>query len=209
MLGNPPELLCFVCSLAFLFPCYSLFHFFSPIACRKETFLFMLCSAFEELSSPIFSHFAGLFYVRHEYIRACCRRASSDMYYHDRTSSTASTAQHSTAQSTLATSSKANTRRRVRQRKPSDGVGSRQHVVEHTYSSLCSQNERRNQNLLGLQKYCWRFEGRRVCLYTALSLRPLYFVHTCGVRVILGTIEPWTSCAIRSFAFCSILCERA
>ena len=31
---------------------------------------------------------------------------------------------------------------RARQRRRADGVGSRQHIAEHTYNSLCSQNER-------------------------------------------------------------------
>ena len=34
------------------------------------------------------------------------------------------------------------------------------------YSSLCSRNERRNRNLLGLQKYCWWCDARSICLYT-------------------------------------------
>ena len=97
-------------------------------------------------------------------------------YYHHRKHR-----KHSTAQSTRTTSSKASTRR------SEQTVGSRQHVVEHTYSSLCSQNERRNQNLLGLQKYCWWCDARRVYLYTAPSFRPSYFVHyTCSVRVVFG-----------------------
>ena len=66
-------------------------------------------------------------------------------------------------------------------------------------------------------------DARRVCLYTALSVRPLYFVHTCGVQVSFGdhgalgickslvcTANRGPLCAIQSFAFCSILlCERA
>ena len=45
---------------------------------------------------------------------------------------------------------------RARQRKQADGVGEAraesQHAVDHLYRSLCSQNERRNPNLPGLQK---------------------------------------------------------
>ena len=83
---------------------------------------------------------------------------------------------------------------RAGQRRQADGVGSRQHVFEHIYySSLCSQNERRNRNLLGLHKniadgvWC---DARRVCLYTALSLSVLSisFIHG-SVWVVFGTTE--------------------
>ena len=72
----------------------------------------------------------------------------------------------------------------------------------------------------------WRFswcDARRVCPYTALSLRPFYFVHAFGVLVVfvdqgaLGickspvcTENHGPLCPFDLFAFCSILpCERA
>ena len=76
-------------------------------------------------------------------------------------------------------------------------------------------NERRNRNLLGLQKYCWWCDAQRVRLYAALSLPPFFFVHTCGVRVVLGdhgapdickslvcTENHGPLCAVQLFAFC-------
>ena len=71
-----------------------------------------------------------------------------------------STAQHSSAQHNTAQHSTVNPHKqqskyapiRARQRKQADRVGSSQHV-EHLYSSLYFQNERRNQNLPGLHRY--------------------------------------------------------
>ena len=93
----------------------------------------------------------------------------------------------------------------------------------YVYTARCSKNERRNQDLLGLQKYCWWCDAQRVRLYTALSLFTFYFVHTCGARIVFGDHGALGICkslvctenrgplyAIQSFAFCSILlCERA
>ena len=97
-------------------------------------------------------------------VRACRRRAS-----------TASTAQHHIAQSAL---HKAAMQVRADQsvttalqRKQADRVDPSQHVVQHLYSSLCSQNERRNRNLPGLPKHATihgSFAGVRcanICLH--------------------------------------------
>ena len=65
-----------------------------------------------------------------------------------------STAQHSTAQHSTVNPHKRQSQYapiRARQRKQADRVGSSQ-LVEHSYSSLLSQNEQRNRNLCGLQK---------------------------------------------------------
>ena len=62
-----------------------------------------------------------------------------------------STAQHSTARSTR-TSSKTSTCRSERDIASNQTDGESQHVVEHLYSSLCSQNEGRNRDLPGLRK---------------------------------------------------------
>ena len=111
--GTPPKFFAFFAFCDVLVSYFARFYLLlSPsYACRKEhfPFLFMVCSAL--LRTRTFFHyyfFAGLFLVRtmYEYIRACCRRASSDIYYH----CTASTAQYSTAQSTRTTSSKTSTR---------------------------------------------------------------------------------------------------
>ena len=59
---------------------------------------------------------------------------------------------------------------RARLRRNADGVGSRQHVVGYIYSSLCSHNERRNRNLVGLQKYCWWCE--QCCFSPPYAFRP-------------------------------------
>ena len=74
---------------------------------------------------------------------------------------------------------------RARQRRQADGVGSRQHVVERLHSTPCvfKTNEEIEvcsayKNIAGVM--------RRVRLYTALSLRPFYFAHACGVRVVFG-----------------------
>ena len=95
-------------------------------------------------------------------------------------------------------------------------------------SSRCviNTNERRNPNLLGPQKYRYNHSQRSlaevVLFYTALSPRPFYFVHACGVRVVsvehgaLGICKSSVCtqtpplCPLHSFAFCSILpSERA
>ena len=168
-----------------------------------------------------------LYDVLYEYtLRACYRRASSDVYYHHRTLSTASTRKHSTVQhSAVNPRNKQQSKYapiRARPRRLADGVDSRQHVVEHIDSSLCSQNERRNRNLLGLQKCCWWCDARRVCLYTHCSFlfRPYMRRPGCSggpwsswhlqVAIIVCAEKRGPLCAIQSLAFCSILlCERA
>ena len=114
---------------AFFAFCDIPFLVFSPflltfVSFRKEPFhfLFILFSALEEESSSPILFCAGRFFARptYEYIRGCCHRASSDIYDHHRTASTASTPQYSAAQSTPATSSKASTRLSER-----DNAGSR------------------------------------------------------------------------------------
>ena len=104
---------------------------------------------------------------------------------------------------------------RARPRRQADGVGLRQHIVEHIHSLLCSQNERRNRNLLGLQKYCWCV-ARRVCLYTTLAsflFHPYLWRPGCfGDHGALGickslvcTVNRGPLCAIQSFTFCLII----
>ena len=92
---------------------------------------------------------------------------------------------HSAAVQSTRTSSKASTRRSERDNaSKADRAGSSQHVGEHLYSSLCSQNERRNRN--GLPKstryntkqfgsflVITSCDARRVCLYTA----PVSYTH--------------------------------
>ena len=81
------------------------------------------------------------------YIRAC-RRAS---YQISTTYRAVNTAKHSAVNPHKQQSKHAPIR--ARQCKQADRVGSSQHVVEYLYSSLCSQNKRRNRNLpRGLQK---------------------------------------------------------
>ena len=76
------------------------------------------------------------------YVRACCRRASS-----------ANTAQHNTSQLNPPCTKQQSKYApiRARQRKQADRVGESQRLVEHLYSSPCSQNEPRNRTLPGLQ----------------------------------------------------------
>ena len=133
-------------------------------------------------------------------------------------------AQHSTAQRSFrTTSSKASTLQSERDnasKQSRASVSSRIYTFIHD-SSLCSQNERRNRNPPGLQKY-QPFKQLRWCgvVFTLLlSPRPFYFVHPCGVRVVFvdhglafSSRQSWTSlsASLHSFAFCPILpCERA
>ena len=61
-------------------------------------------------------------------------------------------AHHSTAKQPRTKQQNKHVPIRVRQRKPTNKVREGQHVVEHFYSSQCSQNERRHRPLLGLQE---------------------------------------------------------
>ena len=111
----------------------------------------------KSLLSP-FSVLCGSFFIRTRivresydlpgtYIRAC-RRAS---YQISTTYRAVNTAKHSAVNPHKQQSKHAPIR--ARQCKQADRVGSSQHVVEYLYSSLCSQNKRRNRNLpRGLQK---------------------------------------------------------
>ena len=108
--GTPPELLCFLCSLTFLFfvvlPFLLIFASFLPYCLPERAFSISFRAVFR-CGRRVFSR---LFVVRGTYfctydvllilnsvydIRACCRRASSGIYFHHRPSSTASTAQRS------------------------------------------------------------------------------------------------------------------
>ena len=99
-----------------------------------------------------------------------------------------STAQHSTAQHSTAQHSTVNPHKqeskskqapiRARQSKQAGRVGSSPHVAQHVYSSLCSQNERRNRNLPALRTKIYnqnsRMQGDRAetcLLYTSPSPR--------------------------------------
>ena len=99
---------------------------------------------------------------------------------------------HSTAQSALHMQSKY-VPVRARQRKPVDKSCQTQCIIQHSYSSLCSLNERRSRNVSGLQKYRTPYKvgvmRRNVFpistrYSTALSLRPscMYFVYKCMRR---------------------------
>ena len=127
---------------------------FVSIALRKEPFPFVLmpCSALEEPFSPkSCCLFGGLFFVRttYEYIIPCCRRISTTTPVLQAPQAQHSTTQRSQPAQQAAKQVRADQSATTTQAK-ADGVGSRQHVVVQMYSSLCSQNERRNRNLLGL-----------------------------------------------------------
>ena len=158
MLGNPPELICFLRSFTFLLSFYS--HFFlllSPLLPEIALSLsfYALCSTLEEPSSPIFLFLEGLFFVRTTYLRACCRRALG-IYYHHRTSSTASifVAQYSTAQSTRTTSVKASP---YRSEHRSYLVGFVPFTVgaEQTWYCTLQTRTNRRQRLLQMNRACY------------------------------------------------------
>ena len=143
--------------------------------------------------------FCGLFFVR---VRECCRPES-----------TASTAQHSTAQHRAIRVRHVPIR--ARQGKQADRVGDSQHVVEHFYSSLWSQNEQINPNLPGWQtkkhlpmpiqpqkkkerssagvkregfallSISVRYEDNTALVFRSLYHMNIYFVHACGVRAVV------------------------
>ena len=130
------------------------------------------------------------------------------------TASTASTAPCRTTQSTRSTVSKESTRRSERDNAGKQTELAHASMSSSTYTAHCV-NERSNRNLLGLQQYCWWCDARRVRPYTALSLLPFFFVHTCGVRVVFGdhgavdickslvcTENHGPLCAVQLFAFC-------
>ena len=90
---------------------------------------------------------------------------------------------YSTAQSTRATSSKAGTRRSERDNAGKQTELARASMSSSIYIARCvlKTNEEIKicsayKNIAG--RWC---DARRVCLYTALSRRPFYFIHTCGV----------------------------
>ena len=118
-------------------------------------FLCTLCSTLEEPSSPIFLFLEGLFFVRTTYLRACCRRALG-IYYHHRTSSTASifVAQYSTAQSTRTTSVKASP---YRSEHRSYLVGFVPFTVgaEQTWYCTLQTRTNRRQRLLQMNRACY------------------------------------------------------
>ena len=158
-------------------------------------------------------------------IPACCRRASSDSYSTIIPPPCRKHRKHSTVpHSAVNPRNKQQSKYApitARQRRHADGVGSRQHVVEHIYRSLCPQSERINRHMLGLRKHCWWCDARRVCLYTVLfspSFLFLPYMRRPGCfggpwsawHLQLTTYEVCTEncgplCAIQSFAFGSIV----
>ena len=140
---------------AFFAFCDIPFLVFSPflltfVSFRKEPFhfLFILFSALEEESSSPILFCAGRFFARptYEYIRGCGHRASSDIYDHHRTTSTAQ--ECSIAQSTRATSSKASTLRSER-----DNAGKQTELARASMSSsvyiqlpVCSKRTKKSKS---------------------------------------------------------------
>ena len=150
-------------------PADPFFRFMSPTASRKEPFpfLFMLRSALEqEPSSPIFLFFVGLFlYVRNTSMLSPSIIRYLLQYHHRAASTQRCTAQRGQPAQQAAKRGRAHQSATTQASRRSC---SRQHVVEHIYSSLCSPNERRNRNLLGIQNDCWWCDARRICLYLSL-----------------------------------------
>ena len=96
------------------------------------------------------------------------------------------TARRSQPAPTRTTSSKASTRRSKR-----DNAGKQTELARASMSSIytaCSVLKTNEEiEICSVYKNIWWWcDARRVCLHTALSLRPFYFVHTCGVRVVFG-----------------------
>ena len=135
MLGKPTELLAFFAHWRSYFPSIPVLTYFCLLLlARKEhfPFLFMLYSAIEEPFPPIFVFFCGTFFWTYgvrEYLRACCRRASSVIYNHHRTSSAASTAQYNTAVNPRHKQQSKGAPIRARQPRQAGGVGSSQYVL--------------------------------------------------------------------------------
>ena len=195
LLGKPPELNAFFDlwrSFFLFFPPFCL-NFVVSFICLTETAFPLSVHVLFCFRRVLFSHlfvFCGTFFCTYDVRVSIFEHVVTE---HNQIS-THSTVQHSVVNPRNKEQSKHGPIR-ARQRRQADGVSSRQQVVEHIYytsyihSSLCSQNEERNRTLLGPQKYCRWCDARRVYLYTALSLRPSYFVHTCGVRIVWGTME--------------------
>ena len=106
---------------------------------------------------------------------------------------------------------------KARQRRQADGVGSRQHVVKHIYSLLCSQNEKskyaRPTKIFGGGVMREGF----ACTLLFLSVLSISSIHVAS-GLFLGTIEPLafgnycslhrtplTFCAFQSFAFVQLV----
>ena len=181
----------------------------SPTASRKEPFpfLFMLRSALEqEPSSPIFLFFVGLFlYVRNTSMLSPSIIRYLLQYHHRAASTQRCTAQRGQPAQQAAKQVRADQSATTQACRRSWLVQACRRPI---YSSLCSVfSKQRNRNLLGLQKYCWWCDARRVCLYTALfspSLRPGCFRGrwiSWHLQVASLHRKRWTS-AIESFAFC-------
>ena len=220
-MGHPPELVCFLCSLTFFFcVLFPILRTLVSYACRKERFRFFSCSVLLQKTLPFF------FVLRDFFLYVRVRRTSTYEHvvaeHHQVSTSTtvpqAPQAQHSTAQRSQPAQQAA---KQVRSDQSATTQASRRSWLApacrraYVYTARCSKNERRNQDLLGLQKYCWWCDAQRVRLYAALSLPPFFFVHTCGVRAVLGdhgapdickslvcTENHGPLCAVQLFAFC-------
>ena len=139
-------------------------------------------------------------------IRACCHRAS-DTYY--RTASRATT-QHSPINPHMLTE--------LARASMSSSIYTARCVLKTNEEiEICPAYE----DVCPFTNQLTWCDTRRVCLCTALPLRPFYFVHACGVRAVLVGHGALGICAstmylsvrfihsLHSFACYSFLCERA
>ena len=165
----------------------------STRACRKEPFPFLF-TAVLLLKNDLLPYFCFLrdFFL---YVRRIYEHVVAEHEISTTTVPQTPQSQHSSAQRSQPARQAA---KQVRADQSATTQASRRSwlalACRRAYSSLCSQDERTNRNLLRLQKYCWcvvmseGFACQGHCSKT-FSVRPFYFVHTCGVRVVLGTME--------------------
>ena len=145
--------------------------------------------------------------------RACCSRASTVLHCHkhaqhsaicphkaakqvraDQSATTQATREaytvlkcgkHSTAQSARTKPQSKHVPIRARQHKQADRVGEPAHV-EHLYSTLSSQNERRNRILpKGFAFSSFDLSKILFVQHCSFSVLSMYFVHACGVPVVI------------------------